>query len=89
MSICQLADQLHLPCLLEASLGHMMQRLGCLEDHEIWGDLTPVTKHQPKQLTKYVPDPTWIEEDQSQFPLLWKALKKEETDVNVPAAKPR
>jgi hypothetical protein len=41
MSICQLADQLHLPCLLEASLGHMMQRLGCLEDHEIWGDLTP------------------------------------------------
>jgi hypothetical protein len=41
MSLAQLADQLHLPALLEASLNHMMRSLGCLEEHEIWGDLTP------------------------------------------------
>jgi hypothetical protein len=47
MSICQLADQLHLPALLEASLGHMMRSLGGLiEDHSIWGDLTPELQGQ-------------------------------------------
>jgi hypothetical protein len=40
MSICQLADQLQLPSLCEASLSHMMKSLGSLEDHEVWGDLT-------------------------------------------------
>lgn len=41
LSLCQLADQLNLPALLEASVNHMIQRLGSVEDHEIWADLTP------------------------------------------------
>lgn len=41
LSLCQLADQLNLPALLEASVNHMIQRLGSVEDDEIWADLTP------------------------------------------------
>lgn len=41
LSLCQLADQLSLPRLLEASLNHMMLSLASVEEHEIWGDLTP------------------------------------------------
>lgn len=39
LSMCQLADQLHLPALLEASMNHMMRSLASVEKHEIWGDL--------------------------------------------------
>ena len=41
LSLCQLADQLNIPPLLEASVNHMMRSLGCVEEHEVWGDLTP------------------------------------------------
>jgi hypothetical protein len=41
LSLYQLADQLNLPALLEASVNHMMRSLGSVEEHEIWGDLTP------------------------------------------------
>jgi len=41
LSLYQLADQLHIPALIEASVNHMMQSLGSVEEHAIWGDLTP------------------------------------------------
>mmetsp|Transcript_4896 Transcript_4896/g.13895 ORF Transcript_4896/g.13895 Transcript_4896/m.13895 type:complete len:432 (+) Transcript_4896:142-1437(+) len=41
LSLCQLADQLSLSALLEASVNHMMRSLGSVEEHDIWGDLTP------------------------------------------------
>lgn len=41
LSLCQLADQLHLPALLESSVNHMMRSLASVEEHAIWGDLTP------------------------------------------------
>ena len=41
LSLYQLADHLHIPALIEASVNHMMQSLGSVEEHAIWGDLTP------------------------------------------------
>jgi hypothetical protein len=41
LSLVQLADQLELPDLMEASLSHMMASLTHLEQHEIWDDLCP------------------------------------------------
>lgn len=41
MSICQLADQLHLPQLFERSLSHMMQSLQDIEDKDAWDYLSP------------------------------------------------
>eukprot|EP00526_Cylindrotheca_closterium_P014065 CAMPEP_0113647522 /NCGR_PEP_ID=MMETSP0017_2-20120614/25163_1 /TAXON_ID=2856 /ORGANISM="Cylindrotheca closterium" /LENGTH=342 /DNA_ID=CAMNT_0000559599 /DNA_START=65 /DNA_END=1089 /DNA_ORIENTATION=+ /assembly_acc=CAM_ASM_000147 len=39
LSLCQLADQLALPSLMEASLGFVMKRLTSLETHEVWNEL--------------------------------------------------
>ncbi len=41
LSLCELADQLNLTALLEASVNHMMHRLESVEEHDIWSDLTP------------------------------------------------
>ena len=39
LSLCQLADQLSLPILTEASLGFIMKSLVSLETHEVWNEL--------------------------------------------------
>lgn len=39
LSLCQLADQLALPSLMEASLGYIMKSLTSLETHEVWNEL--------------------------------------------------
>ena len=41
MSLCQLADQFHIPSLLEVSMNHLMRSLGSLEESDTWNDLTP------------------------------------------------
>lgn len=52
MSLCQLADSLEIPALLEASCHHMMRSLGSLEQHEVWGDLTPELKDRIQTIRK-------------------------------------
>lgn len=41
LSLYQLADQLHVPALIEASVNHMIRSLGSVEEHAIWEDLAP------------------------------------------------
>ena len=46
LAMTQLADQLHLPRLFEASLKHMMQSVHNLEEGECWDSLTPELKER-------------------------------------------
>lgn len=41
LSLCQLADQLHLPRLFERCMAQMMSSLGALQELSLWNDLTP------------------------------------------------
>jgi len=50
LSLYQLADRLHLPSLVEASVNHMMRSLGSVEEHAIWDDLTPELRERIKAI---------------------------------------
>lgn len=41
LSMCEFADSLDLPSLLEASLGHVMKSLHSVESHNVWNELGP------------------------------------------------
>jgi hypothetical protein len=50
MSLCQLADSLDLPGLMEASLGYVMKSLQSVESHDVWKELCPELQDKIKSI---------------------------------------